>query len=69
MKIKIVDVDYVTDDESLTLRECGFEIGDIVEVSGKYSDGDFSVKAIRETEFVNVGNEISVSEFECEVVE
>ncbi|UGO52706.1 hypothetical protein OPT79_75 [Klebsiella phage vB_KpnD_Opt-79] len=69
MKIKIIDVDYVTDDESITLRECGFEIGDVVEVSGKYNNGELSIQAIRETDFVNVGNEVSISEFEYEVVE
>lgn len=69
MKIKIIDVDYVTDDESITLRECGFEPGDVVEVSGKYKNGELSIQAIRETEFVNVGNEVSISEFEYEVIE
>lgn len=69
MKIKIIDVDCVTDDESITLRECGFEVGDVAEVSGKYNNGELSIQAIRDTEFVSVGNEISISEFEYEVVE
>lgn len=69
MKIKIIDVDYVTDYESITLRECGFEAGDVVEVSGKYKNGELSIQAIRNTEFVNVGNEVSISEVEYEVIE
>ncbi|UOX38504.1 hypothetical protein [Escherichia phage P818] len=69
MKIEIIDVDYVTDDDALTLEECGFKVGDVVEVSGKYKDGDLSIQAIRETEFVNVGDEISISENEYKVIE
>lgn len=69
MKIKIIDVHYITDDESITLRECGFEVGDVVDVSGKYNNGELSIQAIRETEFVNIGNEVSISEFEYEVVD
>lgn len=69
MKIEIIDVNYVTDDDALTLEECGFKVGDVVEVSGKYHDGDLSIKATRETEFVNIGNEISISEHEYKVVE
>lgn len=68
MKIKIIEVDHIEDDE-LSLQDCGFNVGDIVEVSGKYKDGSLSVQAIRETEFVHVGNEISVQENEYEVVE
>ena len=69
MKIKIIDVNYVTDDDALTLEECGFKVGDVIEVSGKYKDGDISIQAIRETEFVHVGNEISISENEYKVIE
>lgn len=68
MKIKIIEVDHIEDDE-LSLADCGFKVGDIVEVSGQYKDGSLSVKAIRETEFVNIGNEVSISEGECEVIE
>lgn len=69
MKIEIIDVNYVTDDDALTLDECGFKVGDVIEVSGKCKDGDLSIQAIRETEFVHVGNEISISENEYKVIE
>jgi hypothetical protein len=69
MKIEIIDVSYVTDDDALTLEECGFKVGDVVEVSGEYNDGDLSIQAIRETEFVSIGNEISISEHEYKVIE
>lgn len=69
MKIKIIDVDYQVHTEVPTLRDCGFQVGDVVEVYAYYPDGDLSIKAIRETEFVNVGNEVSIGEFEYEVVE
>lgn len=69
MKIEIIDVNYVTDDDALTLEDCGFKVGDVIEVSGKYKDGDLSIQTIRETEFVHVGNEISISENEYKVIE
>lgn len=69
MKIEIIDVNYVTNDDALTLEECGFKVGDVVEVSGHYIDGDLSIQAIRETDFVNIGNEISISEHEYKVIE
>lgn len=69
MKIEIIDVNYITDDDALTLEDCGFKVGDVIEVSGKYKDGDLSIQAIRETEFVHVGNEISISENEYKVIE
>lgn len=69
MKIKIIDVNYKPEEDVPTLEECGFEVGDVVEVSGKYKHGDLSIQAIRDTEFVNVGNEVSISKFEYEIVE
>lgn len=69
MKIEIIDVNYKPEEDVLTLEECGFKVGDVVEVSGEYNDGDLSIQAIRETEFVNVGNEISISEHEYKVIE
>ena len=69
MKIEIIDVDYVADGDALTLEECGFKVGDVVEVSGEYKDGKLSIKAIRKTRFVNIGNEVSISEHEYKVVE
>lgn len=69
MKIEIIDVNYNPQEDVLTLEECGFKVGDIVEVSGEYKDGDLSVQAIRNTEFVNIGNEVSIGEHEYKVIE
>ncbi|QLF80596.1 hypothetical protein FP_0005 [Escherichia phage vB_EcoS_FP] len=69
MKIEIIDVNYVTDDHAITLEECGFKVGDVVDVSGECKDGKLPIKAIRKTRFVNVGNEISISKHEYKVVE
>lgn len=68
MKIKIIEVNNAEYDE-LSLADCGFQFGDIVEVSGQYKDGILSVQTIRETEFVKVGDEISITEGEYEVIE
>lgn len=68
MKIKIIEVDHIENDE-LSLADCGFQIGDVVEVSGQYKDGNLSVQSIRDTEFVSIGNEISLQEGEYEVIE
>lgn len=71
MKIKIIKVDHVNLDEDvvISLADCGFKIGDVVEVSGQYRDGNLSVKVIRKTNFVSIGNEISLQEGEYEVIE
>lgn len=69
MKIKIINVKYKPEEDVLTLEDCGFNVGDVVEVSGKYKHGDLSIQAIRDTEFVSIGNEVSICEFEYEVVE
>ncbi len=69
MKIKIVDVNYKPEEDVLTLEDCGFNVGDVVKVSGEYIKGVLSIQTIRDTEFVNVGNEVSISKFEYEVVE
>ncbi|ATI17060.1 methyltransferase type 11 [Escherichia phage IMM-001] len=68
MKVKIIEVGIAVDDE-LSLADCGFQVGDVVEVSGQYKDGNLSVKAIRETNFVSIGNEVSIQEGEYEVIE
>lgn len=68
MKIKIIEVEQVEND-SISLQDCGFKIGDIVEVSGSFNDGCVSVQVIRDTEFVSVGNQVSILENEYEVVE
>lgn len=68
-KIEITNVSYMNDGDALTLEDCGFNVGDIVEVSGLYKGGELSIQAIRETELVNVGDEISISEHEYKVVE
>ena len=69
MKIEIIEVNYKPEEDVLTLEDCGFKVGDVIEVSGKYRDGDLSIQAVRETEFVHVGNEISISEHEYKVIE
>lgn len=71
MKIKIIEVDHSYQDEDvvISLADCGFQIGDVVEVSGQYQDGNLSVKVIRETGFVSIGNEVSINEGEYEVIE
>lgn len=65
MKIKIIEVDS----GQLTLRECGLLPGDVVDVSGKYNDGTLSIRVIRKTRHVRVGEEIDIYEHEYEVVE
>lgn len=69
MKIKIIDICYRPGVDALNLKECGFEVGDVVEVSGEYNNGDLSIKVIRETEYVSVGNEVLIRESEYEEVE
>lgn len=68
-KIEIINVNYLADDDELTLEACGFKVGDVVEVSGLYKGGDISIQAIRETDFVKVGDEISISKREYKVIE
>lgn len=69
MKIEIIDVNYKPEEDAMTLEECGFKVGDVVEVSGEYNNGDLSIQAIRKTMFVNIGNEVSISEHEYKVIE
>lgn len=69
MKIRITNVDMTNGDGSVTLAECGMVVGDILEVDGYFGDGSYCVVAIRGTEYVKVGDNISVNENECEVVE
>lgn len=68
MKIKIIEIDH-DEVDGLSLTECGFMLGDVVEVSGYNQDGDLSVKAIRDTAFVSVGKEINLQKREYEVIE
>lgn len=69
MKIKLIDVNNRNEPEVLTLAECGFKVGDIVEVDGSFQNGDVCVLAIRQTELINVGDSVSVAEGEYEVVQ
>ena len=62
-------MNYVSSDNALTLEECGFKVGDVVDVSGHYLYGELSIQAIRKARFVNIGNEISIVEHEYKVVE
>lgn len=50
MKIRITRVDIDRNDGSITLEQCGFKVGDIVEVDGFFRDGSYCVLAIRNTE-------------------
>lgn len=68
MKIKIIEID-IGDGDDMSLTDCGFQVGDVVEASGQYKDGSLSVQAIRDTDFVSIGNEISLQEGEYEVIE
>lgn len=69
MKIKLIDVTTKHDPDSLNLEECGFVVGDVVEVDGSFQNGDICVLAIRDTDYVSIGNSISVNEGEYEVIE
>lgn len=55
--------------DDLTLRECGFKVGDIVPVNGFYHDGSVNVQAIRDTENVRRIDNISVEPDEYVVIE
>lgn len=69
MRIKITKIDTINGDGSITLEQCGLKIGDLLEVDGHFSDGSYCVIAPRNSEFIRAGDNISVSEDECEVVE
>ena len=69
MKIKITKIDTLNGDNSITLEECGLKIGDVLEVKGRFNDGDYCVRAPRNSESIDAGDYISVSKDECEVVE
>lgn len=69
MRIKITKIDTTNGDGSITLEQCGLKIGDLLEVDGHFSDGSYCVIAPRNSEFIRAGDNISVSEDECEVVE
>lgn len=70
MKIKLQKVDTMNDDQSLTLAECGFVAGDVVEVTGGIDkNGAAWVDVIRATEYVKVGNCVSVNPGEYKIVE
>ena len=69
MKIRIKKVDIDRNDGSITLEQCGFKVGDVVEVDGNFRDGTYCVLAIRETEHIRIGDNIGVDHDECEVVE
>lgn len=55
--------------DALTLAECGFKVGDIVELDGCYRDGTASAKAIRNTIGIRVGDNVSLEACEYVVVE
>ena len=69
MKIKITKINTLNGDGSITLEECGLKIGEVLEVDGHFNDGSYCVIAPRNSEFIQAGDNISVSKYECEVVE
>lgn len=69
MKIRITNVHNRKTPEELTLEECGFKVGDVVEIDGHFNDGSYCVIAIRNTDYIFKGDNFSVGKDECEVVE
>ena len=67
--LKITKIDTLNGDGSITLEECGLKIGEVLEVDGHFNDGSYCVIAPRNSEFIQAGDNISVSADECEVVE
>lgn len=59
------------DCDCLTLKQCGFKVGDLVEVDGYYSDGNINVHAIRNGDghCVLAGDNIGLNPSEFVVVE
>lgn len=68
MRIRITQTNLTNGDGSITLEECGFKVGDLVEVDGTFNDGSYCVLAIRNTENIRIGDNVSVTDEECEVV-
>ena len=69
MKIKITKIDTLNGDGSITLEQCGLKVGDLLEVADHFNAGSYCVIAPRNSEFIEAGDNISVSKDECEVVE
>lgn len=69
MKIEITNVNHVSDDNTLTLEECGFKVGDVIETSGNYRLGELVINVIREAKLVHIGDDITISEHEYKVIE
>lgn len=70
MKIRITKVDNREAETDLTLAECGFKVGDVVEVEGKFKDGSLLIIAPGNKEFgIEFGDNVSINEGEFEVLE
>lgn len=70
MRVKITCVDNRETPEELTLAECGFNVGDLVEVEGVFNDGSLLVLAPGNKEFgIEYGDNVSLNEDEYEVIE
>lgn len=69
MRIEIIEVNYKEDPDFLTLSECGFLIGDVVDVPDGCNGRNISIRVIRETEFVSIGNTVSIRDNEYKVIE
>lgn len=55
--------------DSLTLAECGFKVGDIVELDGYFQNGTASAACIREGVGTRIGDSVSIEAGEYVVVE
>lgn len=70
MKIEIIEVEYLEgSDAIISLRDCGFKVGDVVDVLGRDCLGRVLVRAIRDTDMARGGNLISVIDHEYKVIE
>jgi hypothetical protein len=69
VKVMITRTTAPVEPGTLTLKECGFKVGDVVEIDGYYRDGSANTRAIREGEGIRIGDNIGLSAGEFVVVE
>lgn len=71
MKIMIIRVNQKVDPDELTLKECGFKLGDIFDIVSKddvFNDRSLCIASPRTTDKVNAGEWCSINENEYEVI-
>lgn len=68
-KVMIISTTQRHDPGSLTLKECGFKVGDVVAIDGYYRDGSANTHAIRDGLGIYVGDNIGLESSEFVVVE